>query len=51
MLFEGRANPVTMVAEIERMYRATRRSYRIAFWCAVVQVGLLAYTLSRLVWP
>ena len=36
MLFEGRANPVTMVAEIERLYFRTRRAYRVAFWCSIV---------------
>jgi hypothetical protein len=43
MLFEGRANPVAMVAEIERLYYRTRRSYRVALVATFVTVAAAVY--------
>jgi hypothetical protein len=49
MLFEGRANPVTMVAEIERLYYKTRRAYKVAFYCSMVSAASAAWLLTDVI--
>jgi hypothetical protein len=49
MLFSGRSNPVTMVAEIERLYYRTRRAYRVALVATFVTVAASVFQILNLI--
>jgi hypothetical protein len=49
MLFQGRNNPVTMVAEIERLYYRTRRAYKVSFYASIVSVASAAWLLTDVI--
>jgi hypothetical protein len=49
MLFSGRANPVTMVAEIEHYHRKARRAFKVAFYCSMVSAACSAWLLMDVI--
>lgn len=49
MLFQMGTDPVTMVAEIERLYFRTRKAYRVALFCSIVSAASAGWLLADVI--